>query len=33
VPIARVPLDEAVARVRSRLSSVAQVGQGNETVR
>jgi ATP-dependent DNA helicase DinG len=28
VPIARVPLDEAVARVRSRLSSVAQVGQG-----
>jgi ATP-dependent DNA helicase DinG len=28
VPIARVPLDEAVARVRSRLSSVAQLGQG-----
>lgn len=28
VPIARVPLDDAVARVRSRLSSVAQVGQG-----
>lgn len=28
VPIARVPLDEAVARVQSRLSSVAQVGHG-----
>ena len=32
VPIARVPLDEAVARVSSRLSSVAQVGQGTVSV-
>jgi len=28
VPIARVTLDEAVARVRSRLSSVTRVGHG-----